>query len=130
MGQTRLQTHHTLLKQHLKLDPLATRRKIHRQQMLYKITNNLVDINKDTYLKPTNIRSTRGSHNMKYHTYQTSTDIFRHSFFPRTIPEWNRLPSHIVNSTSLAHFKSSITKHHSPVLVPIPYPIPEPPLNP
>ena len=34
----------TLLKQDTKLDPLTTR---HRQHMLYKITNNLVDINKD-----------------------------------------------------------------------------------
>ncbi len=43
----------TLLKQHIKLDPLATRRQIYRQQMIYKIINNLVDINKDTYLQLT-----------------------------------------------------------------------------
>ena len=109
----------TLLKQDIKLDPLATRRQIHRQQMLYKITNNLVDINKNTYLHPTNIRSTRGSHNLKYHTYQASTDIFRHSFFPRSIQEWNHLPSHIVNSPTLDTFKARITKHF-----PSPYPNP------
>ena len=103
----------TLLKQDIKLDPLATRRQIHRQQMLYKITNNLVDINKDTYLHPTRIRNTRGSHNLKYHTYQTSTDIFRHSFFPRTIQEWNHLPSHVVNSPTLESFRNRIITHYN-----------------
>ncbi len=58
----------TLLKQDIKLDPLATQRQIHRQQMLNKITNNLVDIDKNTYLHPATTRSTRGSHNLKYHT--------------------------------------------------------------
>ena len=54
----------TRLKQDIKLEPLETRRQIHRQQMLYKITNNLVDINKDTYLTLANTQCTRGSHNI------------------------------------------------------------------
>lgn len=116
----------TLLKQSIKLDPLATRRQIHRQQMLYKITNNLVDINKDTYLHSSNIRSTRGSHNLKYHTYQASTDIFKYSFFPRSIQEWNHLPSHVVNSPTLDTFRNRITNHYINPLNPDPRLLPAP----
>ena len=114
----------TRLKQDIKLEPLETRRRIHRQQMLYKITNNLVDINRDTYLHPTNIRSTRGSHNLKYHTYQANTNIFKCSFFPRSIQEWNHLPSHVVNSPTLDTFRTRITHHYTPNLFPDPRPNP------
>ncbi|KAK3881103.1 hypothetical protein Pcinc_014440 [Petrolisthes cinctipes] len=130
----------TLLKQDTKLDPLVTRRQIHRQQMIYKITNKLVDIDKDTYLHPTSIRSTRGSHNLKYHTYQTSTDIFRHSFFHRSIQEWNHLPSHVVNSPTFDTFRNRITNHYLPnpnpqptvpdPIQPYPNPLPNPTLDP
>ena len=116
----------TLLKQDIKLEPLATRRQIHRQQMIYKITNNLIDIDRNTYLHSTNRRSTRGSHNFKYHTYQAGTDIFRHSFFPRSIQEWNRLPSHIVDSPTLHTFSNRITNHLNPYPNPNPFPNPDP----
>ena len=35
-------------------------------------------------------------------------DIFRFSFFPRTIPEWNKLPQETVSSQSLCIFKSKL----------------------
>ena len=100
--------------------------------MLYKITNSLVDINKETYLHSAAIRSTRGSHNLKYHTYQVNTDIFRNSFFPRSIQEWNHLPSHIVNSPTLDTFRNRIISHYNPSLnlVPSPAPWSFPPHNP
>ena len=94
--------------------------------MIYKITNNLVDTNKYTYLYPTTIRSTRGSHNFKYHTYQINTDIFRYSFFPRSIQEWNHLPFHIVNSPTLETFRSRITNHYLPNPNPASLPNPNP----
>ena len=82
--------------------------------MIYKITNNLVDVNTDTYLHPTTIPSTTGSHNFKYHTHHTNTHIFRYSLFPRSIQEWNHLPPHIVNSHTLDTFRSRITNHYLP----------------
>ncbi len=112
----------TLLKQDIELDPLATRIQIHRQQMLYKIINNLVDINKDTYLHPPTTQFTRGSHNLKYHTYQTNTSIFKYSFFPHSIQEWNHLPSHVVNSPTLDTFRNRIINHYLPNSDPLPYP--------
>ena len=36
-------------------------------------------------------------------------DTFKFFFFPRTIAEWNTLPSHVVNSSSLNMFKSKIS---------------------
>ncbi len=44
----------TLLQQDIKLDPLPTQRQIHRQQMLYEITNNLVDKKKTHLFTPSN----------------------------------------------------------------------------
>ena len=38
--------------------------------------------------------------------YQTTIDAYKFSFFPRTVPKWNNLPSHI-NEQTLNSFKQS-----------------------
>ena len=37
-----------------------------------------------------------------------SCDYYKYSFYPRTIREWNNLPSRISNSTSVKSFKQAI----------------------
>ena len=44
---------------------------------------------------------TRYHHNFKYTHYQISIDNYKYGFFPRTAPDWNNLPAHIVYSDSL-----------------------------
>ena len=53
-------------------------------------------------------RRTRGSHDFKFIVPKGHKDIFRFSFFPRTITEWNKLPEETVSSQSLCIFKSKL----------------------
>jgi hypothetical protein len=88
---------------------LQDRRKIQRLCMLYKITNNLVAIPSAQYMKP-NLRNTRG-HHLKFHEQHATKEVYKYSFFPRTIQEWNQLPADVVNSRNVKAFKEKITEH-------------------
>ncbi len=61
------------------MDPLHTRRQAQRLTLMYKITNNYIDIDPHTYLHSTNSQRTRNTHNHTYQTYAT-TDSYKHSF--------------------------------------------------
>ena len=73
-------------------DTLATRRKTARLSFMYKLTHNLIDFSAENHLKPNNERRTRGSHDFKFLVPRAKKDIFKFSFFPRTISEWSSLP--------------------------------------
>lgn len=59
-----------------------------------------------------------------YHTHQTSTNILKYSSFPRSIQEWNDLPSHVVNSYYFSDLNPA--SYPAPVCVPIPNPDSQP----
>ena len=67
---------------------------------MYKLSHNLTDFSAENHLKPNNERRTRA---------RAKKDIFKFSFFPRTISEWNSSPKDIVNTASLDSFKSMLT---------------------
>jgi hypothetical protein len=92
----------------LNWESLQTRREKVQLTMLYKIVNDLVDIPSSTYLKPHHSR-TRASHKHRFQHYSTSTDYFKYSFFPRTIPAWNKLPATTAEAPSLASFKRELS---------------------
>ena len=56
---------------------------------------------------------TRANHRFKFQHYQTKRDICicRNSFFPRTVPEWNNLPSMIAESDNINSFKYKLTNY-------------------
>ena len=56
-----------------------------RSNLDYKIVHGLIDIPPDDYLIQGNSR-TRAAHKFKYQRYSTSTESYKNSFFPRTIP--------------------------------------------
>ena len=62
---------------------------------VYKMCHGLLDGNWGDYLKTNRERRTRGSHDFKFIVPKGHKDIFRFSFFPRTIAEWNKLPQPI-----------------------------------
>ena len=103
----------TQIKKQINMDLLETRRQTHRHTIMYKITNNLIDIRKQEYVQTAHTRATRNSHMHKYHTYTTTTDSYKHSFFPRTIREWNRLPPNIVNLPTIDSFAKQVHKHNT-----------------
>ena len=75
----------------------------------YKIHSGTVSLDKDGYLTPArNLRSTRASHNSQYTRYMAYSDALKNSFFPRTIPLWNSLPSSVVSSKTAEEFKALI----------------------
>ncbi len=104
----------TRLKQQINMDPLHIRRQAHRLTLMYKITNNYIDIDPHTYLHSTNNQRTRNTHNQTYQTYYANTDAYKHLYFPRTIRDWNRLPQHILNSNTIDSFTKQTHMHFSP----------------
>ena len=86
--------------------PLSTRRYHQRLIMLYKIQHFTVDIGQFNILRPGDSR-TRGA----YRLYQIPAvqSVYKFSFFPRTIQDWNSLPTYVTDCTSLEEFKAAMT---------------------
>ena len=95
--------------QELGWDSLEERRKQAQLTMLYKIINEIIDIPKERYLTPLATK-TRATHSKRLKRYSPSTDTFKYSFFPRTIPLWNTLPATVAEAPSLASFKREFPK--------------------
>ena len=93
---------------HLQWESLESRRSKIQLTLLYKIVNDMIDTPADEYLTKGASR-TRSAHSKKYRQYRTSTDSFKYSFFPRTIPLWNSLPASIAEAPSLVSFKKGLT---------------------
>ena len=75
---------------------------------MYKMCHGLLDGNWGDYLITNRERRTRGSHDFKFIVSKGHKDIFRFSFFPRTITEWNKLPQETVSNQSLCIFKRKL----------------------
>ena len=86
---------------------LEERKKKARLILMYKITNNLVDIPSDRYLTPATGHS-RHTNSQSFIQTRTRINVHKNSFFPRTIPEWNVLEESIVQAPSLETFKQAI----------------------
>ena len=90
----------------LRWPSLETRREQSSLTFFYKIHSGTVDLDKDKYLTPApNLRRTRESQYTRYFAY---SDALKNSFFPRTIPMWNSLPSSVVSSKTIEQFKAQI----------------------
>ena len=85
----------------------STRSKI-QLTPFFKVIHNLIDIPADNYLTPSTSR-TRSTHLKKYRQFSPSTDYFKFSFFPRTVPLWNSLPAVIAEAPSLVTFKKGLS---------------------
>ena len=80
-----------------------------RLKMMYKISHNLVDFNSDMYLNPDPELRTRGSHALKIQIPMATKDVYKYSYFRRTVPGWNKLPSELVLSNSFEQFQTTFT---------------------
>ena len=90
---------------------LEQRRQKARLSIMYQMTHNLADFKTDDFLIPHAETRTRGSHCFKFQIPKVNKDIFKFSYIPRTIKEWNELPEHIVTSSSLEIFKSKLVDY-------------------
>jgi len=77
---------------------LDLRRSDQQLGMFHGITHSLVAIPSEDYITR-NTRPSHTSHDMAYKQIQTSLDVYKFSFFPRTctIIHWNSLPANLVN---------------------------------
>ena len=95
---------------HLGWEPLATRRRNMRLCMMHKIAHTVVGHPWAEWLTTTK-RVTRGFHAWKYIPIYSQHNIYKFSFLPRTIIDWNILSPHSVDSPSIDIFRARITKH-------------------
>lgn len=68
---------------------LALRRKAARLEFLYLLWNHKLAINPSPYLSSSTSRLTRHHHPNSLTPYFSRTDLFKFSFFPRTVTDWN-----------------------------------------
>ena len=81
---------------------LEARREQSSLTFFYKIHSGTVSLDKDKYLTPApKLQRTRASHDLQYTRYFAYSDALKNSFFPRTIPLWNSLPSSVVSSKTI-----------------------------
>lgn len=92
----------TALMKHHNIQTLQLRRKIHRLKFLFQPKNNCFSLNPQAYVSPLTARRTRHRHDLSLTPYSTRTNLFKFSFFPRTVNDWNNLEvSQIINADSI-----------------------------
>jgi hypothetical protein len=90
----------------LKWKSLQHRRRDARLHMLYKTYHEDVAISKEERLIPpeTCIRY------ISFQVPSSSSDYRKYSFFPRTIRDWNSLPTNTAAATTLVAFKAQVSQ--------------------
>ena len=81
---------------------VASRRAEAKLVMLYRITNNLVDVTTSA-LTATPTRTRGNTH--RYLQPFTRIEAYKHSFFPSTIKSWNKYTQQLVSKQSLDSFR-------------------------
>ena len=97
----------TALLKELGWPPLEERRRTQRLCMMYKIVHGLVAVPPTCLVKPN--RQLCG-HRYKYQHISTNCEQSKHSFYPRTIREWNSLDANIAEAPSLESFRNRLSK--------------------
>ena len=83
----------------LKWQSLSQNRRDQRLILLYKIVHGLVAIPADSLFQ-LNTRPSRTQHSKSIKVLSCNTDVYKNSFVPATIKDWNSLSSHTVNCNS------------------------------
>ena len=93
----------------LKWESLEKRRKDNRLIMLYKGLKSAVSIPTDDLVPPN--RRTRNHRSLAFQTPLTGTDIYKSSFFPQIIRDWNSLTDFLISASECA--EDSVTTFSS-----------------
>ncbi len=99
----------TAMKQQLGWQPLQERRFIARQKIMYKTVHELHNLEMPAYIT-TQSSSRRHHHSHMFDLLRANIDLYRFSYYPRTIRTWNLLPSEIVSAQTIASFTAALTK--------------------
>ena len=90
--------------------PLVKRRKQQRLNLFYQIMHGEIGLSLPEYIHFTT-RHTRHHHPFHLIVPPTNTTTYMTSYFPRTIWEWNSLPSQLIELNTLATFSNLIEQH-------------------
>ena len=82
----------------LKWESLKKRREDNRLILLYK-GKGKASVPTDDLIPKT--RRCRNQHSMAFQTPIANTDVYKGSFFPQTIRDWNALPDSLISSTKM-----------------------------
>ena len=107
MGDYKRESSVTSMIRNIGWQSLQERRAVARLTLMYKIVHGYVEV-LNTPLQSSSCQ-TRHASQLTYRNLQTNKNCYRHSFFPRTIPEWNSLPFSIRSSSSVETFKTGLT---------------------
>ena len=80
----------------LKWESLKKRRKDNKPILLYKGLKGKASVSTDDLIPKT--RRCRNQHSMAFQTPIANTDVYKSSFFPKTIRDWNALPDSLISS--------------------------------
>ena len=80
----------------LKWEPLKKNGKDNRLILLYKCLKEKASVPTDDLIPKT--RRCRTQHSMAFQTPIANTDVYKGSFFPQTIRDWNALPDSLISS--------------------------------
>lgn len=83
----------TATKETLKWELLEKRRQILRLKLFHNIYHGHIGIDRNQYILQPHYVSRRTDHELKVREYSCRTNLFKSTFFPKTISEWNRLPA-------------------------------------
>ena len=84
----------------LKWESFKKRRKDNRLILLYKGLNGKVSISTDDLIPKT--RRGRYQHPLAFQIPSASKNVYKYSFFPQTIRDWNDLPESLISSSELS----------------------------
>ena len=86
---------------------LQERRLTARLSLLYKASHHLASIDlSNFYINPEGSRQTRQTSALSFRRPQPNKNCYKYSFLPRTIAQWNSLPSNIRESPTIEILKS------------------------
>lgn len=86
---------------------IADRNKLCRLRFLFKIVKNQLKSNTHHYITYfSSVHSSRHRHSLNLTPFQPKNNVFKYSFFPRTVIEWNNLDGHVVEQSDINKFES------------------------
>ena len=88
---------------------LQQRKKESRLVVMYKIHHQDIAVPIPEYIQRQTVSRTRQHHPAKFRVMRPSTNVYKFSFFPRTILDWNELPPSLLESSKLSLFKSGLS---------------------
>ena len=89
---------------------IKSRRRNARLILLFKIVKNLLVLPNHCLPQPTPVSYTRANNPLKFAQLQSRIDLYKYSFLPRTIIDWNNLKIDNINTINLDTFKNIIDK--------------------